>query len=238
MNEVARQAALDEIRRIYADRLRRRDELDTRDPNRLAHTDRIKWSAYGRMLERNRQVPLGKRDVLDVGCQWGTWLALCREQWGQEGGQLCGIELMEPWAERGRRLYPFIDLHSGSGDQLPWPDASFDLVHQGMVFSSVRNAELRDAIAAEIRRVVRPGGYVLWYDFFFNPTNRNTVGMTLPRVRSYFPEWRIVDRARVTLAPPVSRMLERISGGAVEVLTAMKVLNFHHLILLQKLRSD
>jgi ubiquinone/menaquinone biosynthesis C-methylase UbiE len=141
---------------------------------------------------------------------------------------------MEEWVARGRESYDFIDLRCGSADCLPWEDDSFDIVHQAMLFSSVLDADLREVIAAEMRRVVRPDGYVLWYDFFFNPVNPDTIGMTLRRVRTLFPEWPMVDRARVTLAPPLSRVLQRVWCGGVKLLSRVRMLNFHYLILLQK----
>jgi ubiquinone/menaquinone biosynthesis C-methylase UbiE len=179
-------------------------------------------------------MPLGRCDVLDVGCQWGAWLAWCRQAWGHDGGRLCGIDLMREWIDKGKARYDFLDLRHGSGDRLPWDDETFDLVHQGMVFSSVLDADLREGIAAEMRRMVRPGGHVLWYDFFFNPINRDTVGMTYRRVKRYFPGWTTMARDRVTLAPPLSRVLGRIGPNAIDLLTSLRFLNFHYLILLRK----
>ncbi len=232
----AHQQSLDRIRQVYQGRIQRRDEADARDPRRGERTDRIKAGDYRRLLSRNGLIPLNSRDILDVGCQWGTWLARCRQEWGHRDGRLCGIELMDQWVARGRDTYGFVDLRCGSADQLPWPDDSFDLVHQAMLFSSVPDGDLRGAIAAEMRRVLRPGGHVLWYDFFFNPVNPDTVGMTLSRVRALFPGWRVADRARVTLAPPLARILRRVWEPAVDVLSKARILNFHYLVLLDKPR--
>jgi SAM-dependent methyltransferase len=228
-----RREALERIRAVYTRRMHRKKEFHGQAPQEQRPSDRRRWAAYGKLLAQARLLPLAQRDILDVGCQSGTWLALCRLDWGQQGGQLCGLDLMEDWVKTGRRLYEYLDLQCGSGDRLPWPDGSFDLVHQGMVFSSVLEAHLRDGIAAEMRRVVRPGGYVLWYDFFFNPKNPDTVGMTMRRVRRHFPGWKVVARRRITLVPPLARVLQRVSGRAVDALTALRIFNTHHLILLR-----
>jgi SAM-dependent methyltransferase len=236
--EGTRRQALDRIHQVYARRARVREEAESRDPDRQVRTDEIRRADYRRMFADAGFLPLGNRDVLDVGCQWGTWLAQCRQQWGQQEGLLCGIELMEHWAQKGRELYDFIDLRCGSGDRLPWEDETFDLVHQGMVLSSVLHTDLREGIAAEMRRVTRPGGCVVWYDFFFNPTNPETVGITASMVRGYFPGWEILWRQRVTLAPPLARLLRRVWGASVNLLGRLRVLNFHYLMLLRKpLRS-
>ena len=229
-----RERSLERIREVYRQRMRRRDQADARNPDRNARTDRIKAEGYRRLLDRNGLLPLNSRDILDVGCQWGTWLAQCRQEWGQQGGRLCGIELMEEWVARGRELCDFLDLRCGSADRLPWVDDSFDIVHQAMLLSSVLDPKLRQAIAAEMQRMVRPGGYVLWYDFFWNPINPDTVGMTLGRVRALFPDWLLIARARVTLAPPLSRIIERIWGRGVDLLSRISILNAYYLILLRK----
>jgi SAM-dependent methyltransferase len=225
---------LERIREVYCQRMRRRTRADARDPGRSTRTDRIKADDYRAVLERNGLCPLNSRDVLDVGCQWGSWLASCREEWGHRDGLLCGIDLMEAWVIRGRQTYDFVDLRCGSAHRLPWAENSFDLVHQAMLLSSVPDAALREAITAEMQRVVRPGGYVLWYDFFFNPINTDTVGMTLRRVRLLFPGWPVLDRARVTLAPPLSRVIGRVWGRGVNLLGKLRVFNSHYLLLLQK----
>lgn len=233
-NESDRQEALDRIREVYHGRMANHREFHGETPARQRPCDLRRWAAYRSVLQRANLLPLGRRDILDVGCQTGTWLALCRSECGHQGGRLCGVDLMEEWVETGKRFHEDLDLRCGSGDELPWDDESFDLVHQGMVFSSVLDAALREGIAAEMRRVLRPGGFLLWYDFFFNPKNPDTIGMTLRRVRDCFPGWRIIHRRRVTLAPPLARVIERVSHRAVDGLTALGILNFHHLIVLQK----
>ncbi len=232
--ESTREQALKHVEDIYRTRMHDGRERALEAEDKPYPRERVRWAAYKKVLERSGLLPLGPRDVLDLGCQWGTWLAVCRTEWGQTTGRLCGVDLMPEWVDKGRRLYPYLDLMKGSGDRLPWDADSFDLVHQGMVFSSVLSADLREALAADMRRVVRPGGYVLWYDFFFNPKNPDTIGMTLRRVRDLFPGWTMAYRARETPAAPLSRLIERVWGGGVAVISALKALNFHHLILLNK----
>lgn len=233
-DESSRERAIAEIKSVYEHRLQRREEIDARDAGRVRRTDVLRWRDYRRALQAVGLDPIGPRDVLDVGCQWGTWLALCRTQWGQTDGRLCGVELMEAWVEKAHRLHPFLEVSPGSADRLPWPDNSFDLAHQGMVFSSVLDERLRDGIAAEISRVVRPGGYFLWYDFFFNPGNSQTLAMTVPRIKAHFPGWNVQYRRRITLVPPLARLLDRICPPAIDAITALRLLNFHYLMILKK----
>jgi hypothetical protein len=61
-------------------------------------------------------------------------------------------------------------------------------------------------------RVLRPGGRILWYDFFRNnPTNPNVRGVGAAEIRALFPGRRIELR-RVTLAPPLAGW-RRSPGG-------------------------
>jgi SAM-dependent methyltransferase len=52
----------------------------------------------------------------------------------------------------------------GDAAQLPYADESFDLVMQFMCLSSVLDSLMREQIADEMWRVLRPGGSILFYD--------------------------------------------------------------------------
>lgn len=229
-----RDAVLDEVRKEYT---RRTDRFDAQSPRQREIFDRLvgrRHLQYERLLRDHGLLPLGSRKVLDVGCGRNEWLVACRQQWGQTDEALCGIELMPDRVAEGRRQHPYLRLECGSADRLPWSDARFDLVHQGMLLSSILDEPLSRRIVSEIHRVTRPGGYVLWYDFVWNPGNRRARGISLAQVKEYFPGWRLVDRRRVTLAPPLARLLIRLGDPLVDLAEACRVLNFWILALLQK----
>ena len=116
--------------------------------------------------------PAGAR-VLDVGCgDAGVLIAFA------ERGAVCaGIELDEKSLARGRLRAEEhgvdVDLRSGVAENLPWAEASFDVVILDNVLEHVRD---RERTLMEIRRVLRPGGllylvtpkpfslYSLWND--------------------------------------------------------------------------
>jgi SAM-dependent methyltransferase len=90
--------------------------------------------------------------VLDDGCGIGTYVArlrpLAAEAWGLEYEP-------ERIAEAARRLGSAGLLVCGAGEQLPFGDATFDLVLSNEVIEHVQD----DALAcAEMVRVLRPGG--------------------------------------------------------------------------------
>jgi ubiquinone/menaquinone biosynthesis C-methylase UbiE len=115
--------------------------------------------ALGRHLGRG----LAEVDVLDVGSGQGTSLAFLAA-YGADPSRLHGADIAEDRIERGRELYPQLDLRVSDGVTLPYEDASFDVVQQITMLSSVHSDDLRRAIAREMLRVLRPGGLVLSFD--------------------------------------------------------------------------
>jgi ubiquinone/menaquinone biosynthesis C-methylase UbiE len=116
---------------------------------------------------------------------------------------------------------------------LPFADGSFDLVSQFTVFSSILHAGVRRRAAAEMLRVLRPGGVALWYDFTVNPTNRDTHGIGGDEVTRLFPGCRVRAR-RVTLAPPLGRLVAPRSWLLAELLENVPALRTHLLALIRK----
>src|SRR5882672_10974606 len=140
-----------------------------------------------RLLQRASMFPLNGRRVADIGCGVGTWL-LEFLQWGVDPADLGGIDLMPERLACARRRIPGADLHVGSASELPWPDGSFDLVSQFLVFTTMLDPELKRAVASEMLRVVKPGGGILWFDFRVNnPRNHEVRGVRAAEIRSLFP---------------------------------------------------
>ena len=70
-----------------------------------------------------------------------------------------------------------------SGTTLPFENGSFDVATAVTVFSSILDAAARRDLFDEMRRVVRPGGMVLVYDFVVRkPGNHDVVPMTSDRL--------------------------------------------------------
>jgi SAM-dependent methyltransferase len=163
--------------------------------------------------------------ILDVGCGRGYWL---REliKWGASPALLHGIDLLEDRVREAEVLGPpGITWHSGSAAQLPFAAAQFDLVMQSTVLSSVLDPDLRAGIAAEMGRVLAPGGAVLWYDFTYdNPRNRDVTGIPRREIVRLFPAWTLHLR-RVTLAPPIAR---RIPAALYPFFTFFPFLRTHY----------
>jgi len=135
------------------------------------------------------RVQLSELKLLDIGCGLGVEFASYL-RWGSRVGQLFGIDLMGDRLRIALRDSP-AEVAQASGAALPFSDGAFDIVCQNVVFSSIVDDELRRATAAEMRRVLRSGGWVLWYDAartrgrdpHFRPVPRNEVESLFPGVR-------------------------------------------------------
>jgi ubiquinone/menaquinone biosynthesis C-methylase UbiE len=109
--------------------------------------------------------PAGAR-VLEVGCGSGYFLSRFLDY---GAAHAAGIDLMEHRIAQARERDPRLELVAGDAARLPWGDRAFDLVAQFTCLSSVLNPELRGAIAAEMWRVLRPGGTLVSYDMTATP---------------------------------------------------------------------
>jgi ubiquinone/menaquinone biosynthesis C-methylase UbiE len=178
------------------------------------------------MLTRSKALPLGERHILDVGCGNGQSL-VDLETYGATQDRLAGIDLLEDRVGRARARLPAADVRLGDAEGLPWEDRRFDLVLQSMMFSSILDPAARRQAAAEMARVLAPGGIVLWYDFFVStPGNPAVRGVGRRQVRSLFPGVRVSWR-RVTLAPPLVRLLAPHARPLASLLQGLRVLNTH-----------
>jgi ubiquinone/menaquinone biosynthesis C-methylase UbiE len=172
---------------------------------------------------------LDRQRILEVGCGAGVWL---RElvKWGAAPERLVGVELLEERVVQARRLAPEgVRLMAGNAASLELPDSSFDIVLQSLVFTSVVNADVRARIASEMLRVATPGGVIVWYDYHVdNPSNPDVRGVSAREMRRLFPGCEI-DRRRVTLAPPLARLVAPRSRALYALLAAVPLLKTHYL---------
>jgi ubiquinone/menaquinone biosynthesis C-methylase UbiE len=185
------------------------------------------------LLQRTGWLPMGDRRVLDVGSGGGAELAWFREL-GASESHLVGIDLLPERVEAAQRAFPNIAFHVGNAEHLPFPDRSFDLIVAYTVFSSILDPAMAANVASEIRRVMRPGGGLLWYDFRYkSPANPNVRGVSGARVRMLFPDLK-GQLTAVTLVPPLARRLGVLTPVAYPMLALLPPLRSHLLGLLLK----
>jgi SAM-dependent methyltransferase len=93
--------------------------------------------------------------------------------------------------------------------RLPFAGDRFDVVLALNVLSSIPSDLHREAVAAELRRVLAPGGAILWYDQRWpNPGNTATRPVTGQHLRTLFPGAELA-LGPITLVPALARALPR-----------------------------
>ncbi|WUS76988.1 class I SAM-dependent methyltransferase [Kribbella sp. NBC_01245] len=100
--------------------------------------------------------------VLDVGCGTGTIsLALATR-----GATTVGVDVSESYLDGARRLrsHPRVTYEHGDATDLRYASDSFDACVSALVIDVIPEVEL---VAAEMRRVTRPGGVVACCTFDF-----------------------------------------------------------------------
>jgi ubiquinone/menaquinone biosynthesis C-methylase UbiE len=128
------------------------------------------------------------KKILDIGCgPRGSleWAPLARRRIG-----------LDPLAESYRRLGT--DRHSmeyvaGGAEQIPFPDACFDVVCS---LNSLDHVDDLDKVVAEIIRVVASGGYfLLLTDIHRHPTVLEPVAYSWNVVARFLPALEVVEQS-------------------------------------------
>jgi len=112
-------------------------------------------------LRGNYAAPLRQpREMLDVACGTGRWATEMAQLFPQSN--VVGLDLKQPPVETGatmQRPDNFTFIQGNMLEGLPFPDASFDFVHQRLVIVALPTEQwVRQA--RELLRVTRPGGWV------------------------------------------------------------------------------
>jgi SAM-dependent methyltransferase len=213
------------IREAYA----RRTDRDLYSPLRPGQLfmlqEQERWLA--KVLADRPERPVEELRILDVGCAGGYWLRRLQEL-GARPAHLTGVDLLKGRLHHARSLSaPAIGLAGASATDLPFSSGTFDVVMQYTVFSSILDQSVRRRVAAELLRVLRPGGRILWYDFRVdNPRNPDVRGLSAAAIRQLFPLCRIQFHS-VTPAPPLVRAAAQRSWLLTAILSRIPFLRTH-----------
>ena len=235
MNSSSSESFSLEEARIQAAYAKRRDDLRYSSFN-PGHLFRVheKERRLLALLERHGFASLNTKKILEIGCGTGYWL---REfiKWGARPEHIAGIDLLSDRIAEARRLCPKgVQLQCGSAAALSYSDETFDLVLQSTVFTSILDSDMKQRIASEMLRVVRADGLILWYDYHINnPQNPDVRGVAKREIYQLFPGCRI-ELQRITLAPPLARLVAPYSWLACYLLEKIPFLRTHYLGIIQK----
>ena len=148
-------------------------------------------SLFERLRERGLGIP-GQR-LLDLGTGTGS---LARG-FARNGSLVTGLDIAPLLLEQARALDRAEDLHIeyrvARAEATGYADALFDLVSAGQCWHWFD----RPRAAAEVRRVLRPGGRVLIAHFDWLPLPGNVVAATESLILKHNPAWHLAGGSGV-----------------------------------------
>jgi SAM-dependent methyltransferase len=109
---------------------------------------------------------LARDALLDIGCATGVLTARLATRFGFR--RAVGVDFLATVLDEGRRLFPSLELHEAQLPEMPFEDASFDLVVASEVLYYL-TPEARSKAISEVVRVLRPGGYLLFTSALGSP---------------------------------------------------------------------
>lgn len=157
-----------------------------------ATRDRPRLLSYvGRWGRARRWLPADARAVVDIGCAFGYGTAALTA-YGAGQRWVVGVEPDSRHISTAKRSFPWLPLLQGNAEQLPLQGASVDAAVMLDVLEHVSNP---DAVLAEIRRVVRPDGYLI-----VSVPHRGLLASldpknVYPRLQRRFPSWLPLESA-------------------------------------------
>lgn len=180
-------------------------------------------------------IPSAGGRLVDLGCGDGS---LAGEANIVEPTEWIGVDLRPEAISTARERFPDLKFIVASADAVALDAASADVVVARLLFSSLPSAELEAAVAEEVARLLRPGGWLVWLDLrYANPTNRAVHGLSRARIARLFPGWKQELRAS-GLLPPLARRLGRTTRVAYPAFSLLPMLRSHLVGRLQRPAID
>jgi ubiquinone/menaquinone biosynthesis C-methylase UbiE len=153
--------------------------------------------------------------VLDLACGAGAFLADIAAMFPR--ARLTGLDLSPAYLDAARHTAPLAALVQGKAEQLPLRDASLDAVCCVYLFHELP-PKVRKAAAAEIARVLKPGGVLALADSI-QPVDEPRLGRLLEAFPAYFHEPYFATYAQTDLAELFGAAGLRVAGQDAAFLT-------------------
>jgi SAM-dependent methyltransferase len=184
-------------------------------------------------LRKNGWANLEQLHALEAGCSTGYNLRLF-VQWGARPENLAGVDLDPAAVDYCHAHAPESRVHAASASEIPEPEATFDMSIAFTLFSSVSDEDTSQAIAKEMLRVTKPGGFIAIYDMRRrNPSNRDVHPVSATDIRRWFPRCPMRVKS-LTLAPPLARRAGQWAPWLYGPFAAVPLLRTHAIYILRK----
>jgi ubiquinone/menaquinone biosynthesis C-methylase UbiE len=108
--------------------------------------------------------------LIDYGCGYGRTLNEL-SSFGYKN--LIGFDYSSKMIERGKKEYPDLDLRVSKDNKIDCPSNSVDIVFLFAVLTCIIDNETQKELIKEIKRVLKPNGFIYINDFLINYDSRN-----------------------------------------------------------------
>ena len=146
--------------------------LSEASAERYDHQVEVLFGGGAAAMRRQALVPLRRAlegaansaKLIDIGCGTGAFLREVKRNHPRLA--VTGLDLSAPYlAVARRRLLPWsrVALVEGTAEAMPFPAGAFDVVTCLYLFHELP-ARVRRAVVGEIRRVLKPGGMLIFVD--------------------------------------------------------------------------
>lgn len=230
MKEIFPNPELDRIQRAYARRTRTYNPLTPWVYLSRQERERalIRWIHFAHLE------PINNKRLVELGCGTGGNLIEFLRL-GFLPYNLVGNDLLAERIKIASEMLPnAVTLLEGDASEVKLREESYDVVFQSMMCSSILDDALLERITRRMWLLAKQGGGILWYDFIYNnPKNQDVRGIPLRKIRFLFKESKIKYH-KVTLAPPISRMVTRIHPIFYSIFNIIPLFRTHVLCWIEK----
>jgi ubiquinone/menaquinone biosynthesis C-methylase UbiE len=185
------------------------------------------------MLARTLGTQLSDKHLLDIGCGTGGTL-LPMLQYGFQPECCFGIDILADRIAAARKRLPNVTFQCCSAQHIPFTENSFDLATMFTCLSSILSDSIRAEVCRVSMRVLKPGGWVLIYDFRINnPFNPDVRAVSLKELKRYYSGCRYITKT-LTLLPMLGRAVGKCSPALCGLLSLCPFLRMHRMTMFQK----
>lgn len=188
-------------------------EYQAKHGRRLTETARA-WGVW--RIPEDELGALGEvrgKDVLELGCGAGQWSAALSDL----GARVVGIDLSAIQLAHARRTGLTVPLVQGSAEELPFREASFDLVfcdHGALGFADPHRC------VPEVARILRPGGNLVFSiasPLLFMCWNPSTQRIDRRLHSEYFGMRSAEDETSIQFQLPYGEWIDLFRAGGLTV---------------------
>ncbi len=197
-------------------------------------SEQEKERALIKLIKQAKLEPLHNKKLLEIGCGGGGNL-LQFIRFGFDPINLVGNDILEErLSEAKRKVSNQVSFYEGDILNQVFNDGTFHVIFQSMVFSSILDDDYRHQLATKMWTWTKPGGGIIWYDFIYNnPLNKDVRGVTKQEVKYLFPRGEMTI-FRLTLAPPISRVVSKFHPILYTIFNSVYFLRTHILCFIKK----